>query len=164
MTCKRHKNMIDDTLSDWLRIVWGFVSGTFMAIIGYFLPVKNIVHLVILFFLLDVIFGYWAARKVRGESFSARIIWQTTMPRMIISLVLIMGAYMWDDVFQQEMVCTYKVIGWFICGVLLANIIQNGYRITKWDMFLRLGQYFKIKIKDKINIETNPKGANNENN
>jgi len=156
--------MIDDTLSDWLRIVWGFVSGTFMAIIGYFLPVKNIVHLVILFFLLDVIFGYWAARKVRGESFSARIIWQTTMPRMIISLVLIMGAYMWDDVFQQEMVCTYKVIGWFICGVLLANIIQNGYRITKWDMFLRLGQYFKIKIKDKINIETNPKGANNENN
>jgi hypothetical protein len=164
MTCKRHKNMIDDTLSDWLRIVWGFVSGTFMAIIGYFLPVKNIVHLVILFFLLDVIFGYWAARKVRGESFSARIIWQTTMPRMIISLVLIMGAYMWDDVFQQEMVCTYKVIGWFICGVLLANIIQNGYRITKWDMFLGLGQYFKIKIKDKINIETNPKGANNENN
>ena len=164
MTCKKYRNMIDDTLSDWLRIAWGFVSGTFMAIIGYFLPVKNIVHLLLLFFFLDVIFGYWAARKVRGEQFSAKIIWQTTMPRMIISLVLIMGAYMWDDVFQQEMVCTYKVIGWFICGVLLANIVQNGYRITKWDMFLGLGQYFKIKIKDKINIETNPKEADNESN
>jgi phage-related holin len=113
------------------------------------LPVKNIVHLLLLFFVLDVIFGYWAARKTRGERFSARIIWRTTMPRMVISMVLILSAFMWDQVYSQDTVATYRLIGWFISGVLLSSIVQNGYRITQWDMLLGLGEIIKQKIGER---------------
>lgn len=136
-------------IEDWLKTFWNFLSGTFFSLIGYFLPVKNIVHLLLLFFVLDVIFGYWAARKIRGERFSARIIWRTTMPRMVISMVLILSAFMWDQVYSQDTVATYRIIGWFISGVLLSSIVQNGYRITQWDMFLGIGDIIKEKILER---------------
>lgn len=136
-------------IEDWLKTFWSFLSGTFFTLIGYFLPVKNIVHLLLLFFVLDVIFGYWAARKTRGEIFSARIIWRTTMPRMVISMVLILSAFMWDQVYNQDTVATYRIIGWFISGVLLSSIVQNGYRITQWDMLLGLGEIIKQKIGER---------------
>ena len=152
MSCKTFDDMIDDTFTDWLRILWGFISGIFMTAIGYFLPVKNIVHLLILFFVLDVVFGYWAARKTRGERFSTRIIWRTTMPRMVISLVLILGAFMWDTVYQQNLVSTYRIIGWFISGVLLASIVQNAYQITRWNILMGVGDLIREKISEKTGI------------
>ena len=85
------------------------------------------------------------------------------MPRMVISLVLIMGAYMWDTVYQQEFVSTYKIIGWFISGVLLASIVQNGYRITNWNMLSFLGDFLRDKIKDSTGIDINNKNEENEN-
>jgi phage-related holin len=162
MACKTYDDMIDDSFTDWLRVAWGFISGLFMAIIGFFLPVKNIVHLLVFFFFIDMIFGYWAARKTRGERFSARVIWKTTMPRMIISMVLVLGAFMWDTVYEQNMVATYRIIGWFISGVLLANILQNGYRITQWDMFLGLTEMLKNKIRKKTGVDFK-KEVQNEN-
>lgn len=136
-------------IEDWLKTFWSFLSGAFFTLIEYFFPVKNIVHLLLLFFVLDVIFGYWAARKTRGERFSARIIWRTTMPRMVISMVLILSAFMWDQVYSQDTVATYRIIGWFISGVLLSSIVQNGYRITQWDMLLGLGEIIKQKIGER---------------
>lgn len=147
--CKNYNDMIYDSFAEWLRLVWGLISGAFMAVLGYFIPVKNIVHLMVFFFFMDVIFGYWAARKTRGERFSARIIWRNTMPRMVISMVLILSAFMWDQVYNQDAVATYRIIGWFISGVLLSSIVQNGYRITQWDMLLGLGDIIKQKIGER---------------
>lgn len=153
---------MDETIADWLRTVWSFISGAIVAILGYFLPIKNIVHLLILFFVLDVVFGFLAAKKLRGEKFSAKIIWKTTMPRMVISLVLILGAYMWDTVYDQNILATYKIIGWFISGVLLASIIQNGYKITSWNIFAKVGKVLGYKISEKAGIQFNGKYKNED--
>jgi len=154
--------MYEDSFADWLRTFWSVITGFVAAMFGYFLPVKNIVHLLVLAFFLDVLFGYWAASKLRGERFSMKVIWRTTFPRMLISLVLILLAFMWDSVYQQNMVSTYRLIGWFITGVLLANIVQNGYRITKWDMFLGLGEILKDKISEKTGIKTKTTNENSD--
>lgn len=153
----------DPQFGELMKWFWSFVSGLLMSVLGYFLPVHDIIHLLILFFIVDVILGYYAAKKLRKEKFSAKIIWNTTMPRMVISLVLIMGAYMWDTVYQQEFVSTYKIIGWFISGVLLASIVQNGYRITNWNMLSFLGDFLRDKIKDSTGIDINNKNEENEN-
>lgn len=137
---------------DWMKYFWSLLSGIVMSFVGYLVPIRDIVHLLVLFFILDVIFGYWAAKRLRKEPFSAKIIWKTTMPRMVISLVLVIGAFMWDSVYQQELVATYKIIGWFISGVLLASIVQNGYQITKWNMFSFLGDFLKEKIQQNTGI------------
>ena len=54
------------------QYIWAALSGLITSALGYFLPVRDIVHLITIFFILDVAFGYWAARKLRGEKFSTR--------------------------------------------------------------------------------------------
>lgn len=144
---------------DWLRHTasnaWAMVTGLLASVIGYFLPIKNIVHLVLFFFLLDILFGYWAARMLRRERFSTRIIWQYTMPRILISLVLIISSFMWDTTFSQEYISTYKLIGWFICGILIYSVAKNGYKITNWEMFPLIGRLFADRVEREtgINLE-----------
>ena len=146
--------------SDWLssfffwiasemKDVYSFLFTSFIAIIGYFSPIKNIVHLMILFFLVDVFFGYWAARKLRKERFQVKIIWENTMPRMLISIVIILGAFMWDNVFNQEYFSSYRIIGWFICGILLYSISKNGLLITNWKIFGNIGSIIKNGLESK---------------
>lgn len=130
-----------------------FFAGVITSICGYFLPVRDIAFLIILFFILDVIFGFWAARKLRSERFSVKIIWDHTMPRMLISIVLVLGAYMWDEVFNQTAVHTYKVIGWFISGVLLYSIAENGYKISKWKVFKDVSELIKRKTRKDVDIQ-----------
>ncbi|MGQ7868685.1 phage holin family protein [Sunxiuqinia sp. sy24] len=144
--------LISESFRDLAHNIWSFVAGIVSAIFGYFLPIQDIVHQLILFFVLDVVFGYLAAKKLRGERFSARIIWNTTIPRMLIALVLILGSYVWDEVYQQEFVSTYKIIGWFISGVLFFSIIQNAYKVTNWEMLPLIGRFISQKLDDKTGI------------
>jgi phage-related holin len=144
---------------DWLKAVlnnvWHFAAGLATTAIGYFIPVKDIVHLVLFFFLLDIAFGAAAAKKLRKERFSTKIIWNYTMPRILISLVLILTSYMWDTTFNQEWVSTYKLIGWFICGILLYSIAKNGYKITKWRVFPMMGHAIEHKMEEAAGVELN---------
>jgi len=135
-------------LRDAIENAYTCLTGLFLSIIGYFIPVKNIVHIVLLFFLLDVIFGFWAAKKLRKERFQVSIIWGHTMPRMLISIILILATYMWDNVFQQDYVSSYKFVGWFISGVLLFSIAKNGFQITKWGVFNSIGNIVKKKVEE----------------
>ena len=127
--------------------------GIFSSIIGYFVPVRDIVHVLLLFFLFDMIFGYLAARKgkKRGgkecKRFSVKIIWNTTIPRALISIILVMAAYMWDSTYNNDVVNTYKAIGWFISGVLIFSIAENGFIITRWGIFLKVREIIRGKIK-----------------
>jgi hypothetical protein len=149
---------LTEAVHDMFSNFYAVIAGIFTGIIGYLLPVRDIVHLMVFFFILDVIFGYWAAR-VRGRKqgrnvrFSASIVWKTTMPRMVISLMLVIAAYLWDTVFTQDFVGTYKVIGWFISGVLLFSIFQNGYIITDWAMFPKMSKILAKRIKDATGMD-----------
>lgn len=147
---------------DIVKNAYAVISGLFVSVLGYFLPIRDVVHLLVLFFILDVVFGYWAARKLRKERFSVNIIWTTTMPRMLLSLVLILGAFMWDKTYCQDIVSTYKIIGWFISGVLLFSIAENGYHITKWSVFPKIGMLFRNNIKERTGLDV--KDQDNENN
>lgn len=139
-------------VADW---AWKGICGAFCTVIGYFLPIKDLVHLVILFFVLDMLFGYWAARRLRGEKFSTKIVWKTTFPRMLISLVLIIMAYMWDKTCNQNWLPTYNLIGWFISGVLIFSIAKNGFKITQWQGFMNLENVFKKKFSDQSGADIN---------
>lgn len=135
-------------LRDAIENAWACLTGILLNIVGYLVPVKNIVHVVLLFFVLDAIFGYWAAKKLRGEGFNAKIFWHNTAPRALISVVLIILTYLWDTVFMQDYISTYKFVGWFISGVLLFSIAKNGFQITKWGVFNSIGNIVKKKVEE----------------
>lgn len=156
---EKEKAMIKEWIEQTTSNIWSFLSGVIGSILAFFLPIKDIVNVMVFFFILDVIFGYWAARKLRGERFSAALIWNTTMPRMVLSIIVIMGTYIWENVYYGIGGNTYKMIGGFISGVLLVSIIQNGYKITEWSVFNQLIEIVKNKLpiknkedeEDKIN-------------
>jgi phage-related holin len=142
-----------DALIHMFNDFYAMLSGLALSVLGYFLPVKDIVNLLLLLFIVDVLFGYWAARKLRKERFSVKIIWSHTIPRMLISIILIAGAFLWDTVYNQDVVCTYKVIGWFISGVLLYSIAENGYQITKWSVFPKLAEIIRNKTQQSTGVD-----------
>jgi len=146
---------MDEYLSfpNLVKGIWEILCGMLGTIIGYFLPIKDMVNFIVLLFVIDVCLGYLAARKLRGEKFSTRIVWRTTMPRMLISVLLIIIAYMWDDIFQQTYLQTYNLVGWFIAGILIFSIGKNGYKITSWKGFLGLENLFRKKIEEETGTE-----------
>lgn len=146
-------NTMIKSVATMMSNVYAIFTGIFTSMVGYLVPVKDIVHLLIFFFALDVLFGYLAARKLRQERFSVKIIWEHTMPRMLISIVLIIGAYMWDNVYQQDIVCTHKVVGWFISGVILYSIAENGYQISNWKVFQKVAELLRGKVKDSTGLD-----------
>jgi hypothetical protein len=156
-------NLFETFSFDWWKQagynIWSLICGTFFATIGNLIPIKNIVHAVLFFFFLDVIFGYLAARKLRGEHFSTGIVWKYTVPRMLISIVLIISTYMWDTTFGQDYVATYNLVGWFISGILIYSIVKNSYRITRWMPFKDLSIALKNRVKSEtgLNIEEDQK-------
>lgn len=139
-------NLITLLMDQFIKSLASYLAGLFTAILGYFTPVRDIVHLLIFLFIMDILFGFWASRKLTGARFDVKIVWRHTMPRLLISIVLTLGAFMWDEVYGQNLINTYKVVGWFISGLLLYSIAENGYYITKWTLFKRLGNLINSKI------------------
>ena len=138
---------------DWLLNVvcdtYNFFFAFVVSVLGYMLPIKNAVHLILCFFLLDVAFGVWASKKVRREKFDPAIIWKKTIPRAAISIIIIIAVYLWDTIFGQSWVETHMIIGWFISGVLLLSITKNAAEITKWSGFTAIGNIIKKEVKEK---------------
>lgn len=131
----------------FINSMYGLLTGLLMSFFSYLLPICNIVQVIIFFFIIDVFVGYYSNKKMKGEKFSVKKIWGNTVPRMTISLMLITCSYMWDTVFEQQIVSTYKIIGWFISGVILSSIANNGYKLTKWNAFIQIGDVLKEKLK-----------------
>ena len=142
---------------DLFSNIWAVICGFFAVCLGYFAPVFDIMLLLLFLFALDVVFGYWAAKKLRGEKFSKTIIWKTTMPRLVVSGVLVLIFYMWDMTYRQDFVATYRLVGWFISGIIIYSIAQNGYSVTKWEGFPLLGLFLKKKIQDTTGIDITKK-------
>lgn len=142
---------------DLFSNIWAVICGFFAVCLGYFAPVFDIMLLLLFLFALDVVFGYWAAKKLRGEKFSKTIIWKTTMPRLVVSGVLVLIFYMWDMTYKQDFVATYRLVGWFISGIIIYSIAQNGYSVTKWEGFPLLGLFLKKKIQDTTGIDITKK-------
>lgn len=140
------------------QTIYKLVAGLLAAMFGYFLPIRDFVHLLIFLLIVDMIFGYWANRKTKGEKFSFKKVWFVTFPRMVVGIVLIVSAYMWDVVYRQTAVETYVIIGWLLTGFTFLSIVQNGYKITSWSAINEIGNL----IAERIPLEKIKKGKNKE--
>lgn len=157
MTTQKINYMDHTTIVDWIKImfesIFTFISSVMVIVLGYFLPIKNIAHLIILFFILDIIFGYWAAHKLRGERFRVKIIWGHTVPRMIFALICLIASFMMDKECGQNYISIYKIVGWFFSVLLLISIFENGYLITRWNALSGIANIIKKKVEDETSVD-----------
>ena len=137
----------------WNPNVGEILLATVISILGYFSPIKHIANMILAFFILDVIFGYWKSRKIHKKKFSVSIIWNNTVPRMVVAMVLLLCTFILDQETNQNVVQTYKIAGWFIGALLIFSIGENGYHITKWKVLLLFAKVAQKKIKEQTGIE-----------
>lgn len=129
------------------------IVSLFLTVIGYLSPLKSMAHLVLFFFLLDVIYGWLVDRKMNKAKFKPSIVWCKTMPRVVLSVILLILSFMLDNVTGQHYVSTYKLIGWFICSLLFISILKNGYILTGWEAIPLIGKMVKKNVKEETGIE-----------
>lgn len=137
--------------------VWEWIAAASVSVLGYFSPIKNIIHLVLIFFVLDVIWGWLASRKLKKARFQPALVWSVTMPRIALSAVVILGMYAIDNETGQTIVNTPNAAGWIICSLLVVSILRNGFIVTKWEAIPFLSDLVKkrvnLKIEDDIDKE-----------
>lgn len=141
------------SFDDLTSFLWKLISGFIGVILGYFSPIKDIVHWLVLLFIVDMIFGYLAAKKLRQEKFSKKIVFSTTIPRMLASIILILLLYSWDLTFKQTYLATYNVAGWFIGGILIISVGKNLFSITNWRVIPLIGAVIQKRIEKETGVE-----------
>lgn len=133
--------------------IYKVLAGLIAAMFGYFLPIRDFVHLLIFLLIVDMLFGYWANRKTKGEKFLFKKVWFVTFPRMVVGIVLIVSSYLWDIVYHQTAIETYVIIGWLLSGFTFLSIVQNAYKITSWSAINEIGNLLAKRIPiDKMPI------------
>lgn len=140
-------------MNSFLNSICDFLAAIFLTIIGYLLPLKNMAHLVLFFFFLDIIYGWLADRKLNGSKFKPAIVWAKTVPRIVLTILLLIMAYLLDEVSGQEYIQTYKVVGWFICSLLFLSILKNGYTVTQWNAIPLIGKLIEKRIEKQTDTD-----------
>ena len=130
---------------------YNFFAGWLGSLVVYFLPVFDILRMLVFFFVIDCIVGYWKARKIDGIPFRGRIVWDKTITRLALSTVIILCAFSWDNVYSQDVIKVHMIIGGFISGVVLLSIVQNGYEISRWSVLNRLAKHLDKKLESDLN-------------
>ena len=136
-------------LKDIFTDTWSMTAGFIASIIGYFSPIRDPINLLLIFFAVDAGVGYLKNKKLYNQEFSKRKIFETTVPRMIAVVTFMALLFSLDTTFNQDVVQTYMVVGYFIGGVLLFNIGKNFYKLTKWKAFLAIASMVQKDVKDK---------------
>lgn len=129
------------------------LMGLFVSLIAFFEPTFDALRVLVVFFLLDVIFGVWNARKNEGKKFQARIIWEKTIPKMLVSFLIIISAHMLDCIAPLKSLTITSFVAWFICGVVLSSVWENFYKITKWGAIEQAKEKINEMLKSKTKKE-----------
>lgn len=137
----------------WITDVYNFIGGVLMALFGYLLPIRDLVHFITILFILDVIMGIWKSKKLYKAKFQPRIIWKKTIPRWLISVVIISLLFAWDKVHHQELINTYYIGGYFLSGMVIVSIIENSILITDWKVLRHLRELIVDKIEKNTGLD-----------
>ncbi len=147
------KISILNVIQDITRDVYQMFMGLFGALIAFFEPTLDALRVLVVFFVLDVIFGVWNARKNDGKKFQAKIIWEKTIPKMLVSFLIIISAHMLDCIAPLKSLTITSFVAWFICGVVLSSVWENFYKITKWGAIEQAKEKISEVLKSKTKKE-----------
>ena len=142
-------------MKDWIdshvpHVVVGYIA----LVIGYFEPVKNIVHLVVLMSLIDFIFGIWAAKR-NSVAIVSRRMWRT-IDKIFKEVVIVLAVYCVD--IEIGYIALHKSVAWFIVGVEFWSIIETLSKTSDHRVFRLIKKMMQMKIKEKTGIDIEENG------
>jgi len=118
---------------------WNFadaLSKVAVPLISYLSPVKEIVHVLLIFIAVDFISGVWASRKRREKIESRRF--RKTLTKFLWYTVALILSYMMERTFHLSWSNLSGIVGGFICFIELKSIFENITVITGEPVFLKI--------------------------
>ncbi|HZK26029.1 MAG TPA: phage holin family protein, partial [Thermoclostridium sp.] len=142
-------------MQDFFSNAAGWVLGVFLSIINYFAPIADTIHVLLVFFVGDILFGFLASKKLRGESFNPRKVWEKTIPKMLVSFFIIISAHMLDSISPLGFLTIRESVGWILSGLVLHSVWKNAFIVTKWTALKHIGAFLSDSLKDRFKIDVN---------
>lgn len=145
---------LDVIMGSWIvQHIWNFLFGIIIVLIGYFLPIKNVVHVMSAAIMFDLFTGLWAAR-VKGKGWKSIKMWRTIY-KLFISTIIIMLLYAMDKEMGTPIIQMHKIAAWLITGFEIWSILENAAEISNLRIFIILRNFMQDKIEQQtgINIE-----------
>ena len=144
-----------DIMEEFFCNAGGWALGVFLSIVHYFAPVADTIHVLLVFFIADILFGFLASKKLRGESFNPRKVWEKTIPKMLVSFFIIISAHMLDSISPAGFLTIRESVGWILSGLVLHSVWKNAFVVTKWTALRHIGEFLSDSLKDRFKVDVN---------
>ena len=125
-----------------------FWSKLAILFVAYFTPIAAMVHVMLIFLVLDTISGIWASLKEGNKLESHKL--RKTVYKFIWYTLGVMSAWMMEHTFKLSWTNLACLVAGFICFVELKSIFENVTRITNEPVFARIVKLLKRKSSETI--------------
>lgn len=158
----RIRTLFLDVIAEFFGNLGGWILGVFLSVVHYFAPVADTIHILFIFFISDILFGFLAAKKLRGERFNPQKVWNKTIPKMLVSFFIIISAHMLDSISPLGFLTIRESVGWILSGLVLHSVWGNAFVITKWTALRHIGDFLSESLRTRFRVDVN-KFKENEN-
>jgi phage-related holin len=135
----------ENILSFSIQSFWCKVAVLFVS---YFTPIREIVHVMLIFLFIDTISGIWASLKSGEKLESSKL--RKTVYKFLWYTIAVMCSLMMERTFGPSWLRLASIVGGFICSVELTSIFENIARITGDPIFRRLIRIIKKKSAETV--------------
>lgn len=127
--------------------------GMLIAVLGYFTPVKDIVHVMCAAIFIDFATGLWASRT-KGNGITSFKMWRTIY-KLFLSTLIVMLLFSMDKEMGVMHIEMHRLVAWLITGFEIWSILENAAVISDHRIFKLLKKYMHDKIEKQTGIDIN---------
>lgn len=136
-----------DKIESFFDNLLSFFVYVFGAILLYFSPIKNFVHLVLLLIIIDQITGTYAA--IKYKEFSWRKFYRNTLEKFVFYSSAIIVGYLLQQIIDDGYEIA-KYVAFYIGVGEAKSIYVKISKITKTDILILLWESLKGKLDDMV--------------
>ena len=125
-----------------------FFNKFMIVFISYFTPISGMVHVMLIFLVIDTISGIWASLKSGEKLESGKL--RRTVYKFLWYTIAVMASRMMEKTFHMSWSNLAGIIAGFICFVELKSIFENITKITNEPIFMRILNIFRKKSTETI--------------
>lgn len=126
----------------------------FLFFLGsYFAPIATIIHVMLVFILIDLLSAIWAALKNKEKIESHKM--RKTVVKMFWYIAAVVMTHMMEVTFNLQFAHLAQITGGFICMVEIKSVFENITKITNEPVFIKIYKLFEKKAKETIDTDIN---------
>ena len=145
---------IGKAIQNLIHSAYGVVMVCFTFIFSYFMPIEELVNIMLIIVIADLLFGVWVVIKTKGINHILSIRLRDTGIKLFFYLFFMMISFLIENQLSADSYISTKVIFAFISSVECVSIAASMLIIAPNMPFLKIiSFFFQSEIAKKLGIE-----------